>query len=170
MNVSPNRQKKEEAVLSLSETLKKAKTVVLADYRGLTMHQLSQLRTKLAQVNAQLTVVKNTLLSRALALSNYPQLEDRVLTGPTALCIAYGDEVSPLNILAAFARLHQLPTFKGGYLERVYLPAVRLQELAKLSSRAELLRYLIGTISAPLYGIVNVLDGNLRNLVLVLRR
>lgn len=169
MKISPNRQKKEAAVSSLSEALGRGKAVVLTDYRGLNMHKLSQLRTKLAEANATINVVKNTLLSRALKLSNYPQPQDHVLKGPTALVTAYGDEITPVKTLALFARLHQLPTFKAGYLGLTYLPAQKLQELALLPNHDELIGQTIGMISMPLKGIVNVLQANVRNLVYVLR-
>src|SRR3989344_5436305 len=89
------RSQKEEDVIKLTEKFGKAKSVVFADYRGLTMKQLSELRNKLYDIQAEFTVTKNTLLARAL--SNSSDLS--YLNGPTATLFAYDDEISPIKLL-----------------------------------------------------------------------
>src|SRR3989338_10086583 len=92
------KQQKIEAVTKLEEQLGRAKALVFADYKGLTMSQLSDLRNKLREQNAQLAITKNTILERALPSTNY-QLPTTNFNGPTATLFAYDDAVSPIKIL-----------------------------------------------------------------------
>ena len=85
------RQQKEETVAKLVEKLGKAKAIVFADYKGLSMKQLSDLRNSLSDVNGEFNITKNTLLKRAMPEAN--------LEGPTATLFAYDDEISPIKIL-----------------------------------------------------------------------
>ncbi len=176
-SVSPNRQqpsltrqKKEETVERLTEALQRAKTTIFANYRGLSMNKLQQLRAQLGQSGATLTVTKNTLLKRALDAADRSGYTPDVLEGPTATMFGFEDELAPLKVLAAFAEVNQLPTVKGGFLEAEFLPAPRLEQLARLPGRQELYAQLVRGVSAPLYGLINVLQGNMRNLVYVLSR
>src|SRR5437867_1784695 len=101
------RQQKEETVVVLTDKLARAKSVVFADYRGLTMKQLSDLRKKLREVNGELTIAKNTLLKRA-----NPDLN---LEGPTATLLAYDDEISPIKILVKALKDSGLGKVKSGF-------------------------------------------------------
>ncbi len=161
------RQKKMDIASNLYEKLQKAKSVVVTDYRGLTTAQLLELRQKLADVSGEYTVTKNTLLQRALT-QNGQELHNEVLEGPSATLLAYDDEVSPVKTLTTFAKTVQLPKIKGGYFDGQFLSAEQVDRLAKLPGKDALRGQVVGTIQAPIYNFVSVLQGNIRNLVYVL--
>jgi len=163
-------QKNQDQVKILQEKLAKAKSIVLADYRGLPVNLQQDLRQKITQVNAELIVVKNTLLKIALKQEKFdlkPLLDS--FTGPTITLLAYEDEIAPIKALAEFAKDNNLPTIKAGFLNKDPLSKEKVEQLAQLPTKVELLTKTVGTIKAPLSGIVNVLSGNLKNLVYALK-
>jgi large subunit ribosomal protein L10 len=159
-------QKNKDTVLSLAEKLQKSKSVVLADYRGLTVNQQRQLRNKVKAVQGELIVAKNSLISLALKAEKLILPAD--LTGPTLILFAYEDEIAPLKALADFAKEAGLPQTKLGFFAKDTLNAEQLNTLASLPTKAELLAKTVGSLQSPLYGIVNVLFGNIRKLVYAL--
>lgn len=162
----PNAQKK-AVVVELTQQLQDAKAMVFADYRGLSVSQLQTLRQELAKHDAVLTVTKNTLLSLAAKAAD-KHIDEQVLDGPTATLMAFGDEVAPIKALVDFAKEQELPTVKAGILGSNPLSVSQVQALAALPSREVLLAQVVGTIKAPMTGMVNVLHGNLRGLVYAL--
>ena len=158
--MAKTRQQKEETVAKLSEKLGRAKAVVFADYKGLNMKQLSDLRNKLADTNAEFMITKNTLLERALPTSE--------LEGPTATLFAYDDEVSPIKVLVKALKDIALGKVKSGFLGSTSLDEAKILQLATLPTKDELRGKTIGVLVAPLQGLLSVLQGNLRNLVYAL--
>lgn len=158
-------QKKIAKVADLTDKLNRAKSVVLTDYRGLTVAQLDDLRKKVETVGAEFEVTKNTLLSRSLGSKEVPA---ETLEGPTATLFAYADALAPLKALADFIKANSLPVIKVGFLGKDLLTAVQVGELAKLPSREVLLGRLVGSLKGSQYGLVNVLSGNIRKLVYAL--
>lgn len=158
------RAQKEEIVQILTDKLNKAKSVVFADYRGLSMKQLSEIRNKLREVNGELTIAKNTLLKRV-----NPDLN---LEGPTATLLSYDDEISPIKILVKALKDSGLGKVKMGFLGPPaggdLLDEAKILQLATLPTKDELRSQTVGILAAPLQGIVSVLQGNLRNLVYAL--
>ncbi|MDD5147524.1 MAG: 50S ribosomal protein L10 [Candidatus Daviesbacteria bacterium] len=170
--MAKTRQQKQESVAKLSEQLSKAKSVVFADYKGLTMKQLSDLRDKLRDVNAEFAITKNTLLERALATTDYqlpPQSED-ILNGPTATLFAYDDEISPIKILVKTLKDIALGKVKSGFFGGAALDEGKILQLAALPTKLELRGQIVGVLATPLQGMVSVLQGNLRNLVYALEQ
>lgn len=163
------RQQKEEAVIKLQEKLKLAKAVVFADYKGLTMTQLSDLRNKLRECNAEFSITKNTILERALPASSF-QIPDSSLTGPTATLFAYDDEISPIKILVKSLKDALIGKVKFGFLGTDSLDEAKIIQLSTLPSKDELRAKTVGVLVAPLQGILMVLNGNLRNLVYALNQ
>lgn len=157
-------------VENLATKLEKSKSVVLADYKGLTVAQITKLRNQISDSGAEMKVTKNTLLSLALTKAGFPkeEIKDQLL-GPTATIFSYEDEVAPLKITAEFGKDNQFPSFKAGFLGKTFLSADKVKELSQLPSREVLLAKLVGTLNAPLYGLAVVLQGNLRKLVYVLK-
>lgn len=151
-------------VSRLQEQLQQAKSVVLADYRGLTVADMQALRAQIRAVGGTLTVAKNTLLKLALK-------SDQGLTGPTALILGQKDPLAPIKALVDFAKNHalNLPIPKAGIMDDRVLTIEDIQTIAALPSRDQLIAQLLGQLQAPLYGLANVLQGNLRSLVYVLR-
>lgn len=158
--MAKTRQQKEEIVAKLSEKLGRARAVVFADYKGLTMKQLSDLRNKLHEVNSEFTITKNTLLKRVLPTSE--------LNGPTATLFAYDDEISPIKILVQGLKDIALGKVKSGFLGHMSLDEAKILQLATLPTKDALRGKTVGVLAAPLQGILSVLQGNLRNLVYAL--
>ena len=158
---------KVDAVARLTQQMQDAKAVVFTDYRGLSVSQMEVLRGELAKHDAALEVTKNTLMNIAAKQAG-KEVQTEVLDGPTATLFAYGDEVAPLKALVYFAKENELPTVKAGFLGAMSLTAAQVNSLAALPSREVLIAQTVGTIKAPLSGLVNVLQGNARGLVYAL--
>ena len=158
-------QKKIEKVADLSDKFNRAKSVVLTDYRGLTVAQLDDLRKKVEAAGAEYEITKNTLVSRSLGDKEVPA---EVLEGPTATLFSFADEVAPLKALQDFIKVNNLPNIKVGFLGNELLDATRVSELAKLPSKEVLLGKLVGSLKGSQYGLVNALSANCRKLVYAL--
>ena len=176
------REIKEEKVAALVEKVGRAKSLTFANYHGLSSVQIAKLRSKIKEAGGEFLVEKNTLLSRALQNTKYKipasparfaesrraGRQNTKLTGPTAAILAYEDEISPIREIAAVNKELGFPTFKFGFLEKSALSATQLENLAKLPGRDQLRAQFVGALASPIYGIVNVLGANIRNLVSVL--
>ena len=160
-------QKNLDQLKNIQQKLSQSTSVVMADYRGLSVGQQDELRREVKQVDGELIVVKNTLLKLALEQEkiDLPSDFEESLQGPTITLFAYGDEIAPLKVLANFAKINEMPTFKVGFLNRQLLDSQKLERLAQLPNKTELISITIATIKAPLSGFVNVLSGNLKNLL-----
>lgn len=154
-------------IKDISQRLSRARSVVFADFQGMTMKQLSDLRSKLFDLEAQFSVTKNTLLELALKENNYT-VPDNIKTGTTATLFSFGDEISPIKTLVQTLKEAQVGKVKAGFLGHDLLDSAAVLKLATLPAKGELQGKVVGTLAAPLYGMVNVLQGNLRNLVYAL--
>lgn len=165
------RAQKQELVVKLKEKLEKAKALVFADYqqaggsatKGLNMSQLSDLRNKLREVDAEFSVTKNSLLKIAL-----PSLPDSSLIGPTATLFAYDDQITPIKLLVKAFKDTGIGKVKLGFLGTDPLDEAKIMQLSTLPSKDELRAKMVGVLASPLSGMVTVLQGNLRNLVYAL--
>jgi len=164
----PN-QKKTAIVESVSASLSRAKAVILLDYRGLTHFQLSQIRKALKTANAELVVIKNTLLKIALGKTGLPELPPESFNGPTGVLLEYEDAISPLKELAKFIKSLSLPTIKIGIVNNQTVSKDNILRLTNLPSREVLYGQLIGGLKSPSFGLANALSGNLKKLVLILK-
>jgi large subunit ribosomal protein L10 len=161
------REKKGELVSEYTDKLRRSQAVIVTEYRGLTVKQLQDLRRELRANNSELVVAKNTLLGRALAEAGLPDAE-KLLKGPTAVALCYEELAAPAKALNKFARDSKVLVIKGGLLGQSVFGEAGVQELADLPSREQLLGQVVGTLQAPISGLVNVLAGTLRGLVNVL--
>src|SRR3989344_4907822 len=155
------RAQKEESVSQIKEKLDRSKAVVFTDYKGLTMAQLSDLRKKLREQNAEFVITKNTLLQKAIGT-------DVSYEGPTATLFAYDDEISPIKTLVKALKDFTIGKVKSGFLGESALDEAKIIQLSTLPTKDELRAKTVGVLVAPLQGIVSVLQGNLRNLVYAL--
>lgn len=162
------RKQKEESVQKLTEKLLVAKSVVFSDFKGLTMAQLSEIRTELRKQNAELSVTKNNLLKIALKNAHLEVTEGVSLAGPTATLMSFEDEIAPIKIVAKAIKETKVGSIKGGFLGQEFLIASKIIQLSTLPSKDELRGKVVNVLGSPLYGIVSVLQANLRNLVYVL--
>jgi large subunit ribosomal protein L10 len=159
------RENKEQIVADLAERLKATDTLIVADYRGLTMKEIDALRGELLQHGARFTVVKNSLTRRAAEAAG----ADVVLTlldGPTAIAFldSDGDPVAVAKALADTARTTKVLTVRGGILEGQAMSGEAVEELAKLPPADVLRGQVLGAIAAPLYAIVGLFTAPLQDL------
>lgn len=164
------KEKKIETVKQLKEKIEKAKVVLFTDYRGLKTEYLNQLREDLAQSDSEYHITKNTLLARALKeLGKDSLVPPETLQGPTAALFAYSDEINPIKRLLKLIKALELPVIKMGILDGQILGADQVAALGSLPGRKVLLGWVVGSLARPLSGLMNVLNGNTRNLVYVLK-
>lgn len=161
------REIKEGTVADLTEKVSRAKTLAFADYRGLTVNQVSELRKKIKEAGGEMLVTKNTLMQRALS-GNKIEVELEKLAGPTATIFAYEDEIAPIKTVAEAGKVTGLPAFKFGFFNKDFLDVNGLKQLATIPSKIELQAKVVGALSSPIYGIASVLQANIRNIVYVL--
>lgn len=162
-------QAKIEAVEDLKARLDGVKTVVLTEYRGLTVQQLSDLRRQLRAVSAEYKVVKNRLARLAVKSSRLANLGAH-LKGPTGVIFSKEDPVAVAKALHSFARTNQALSIKAGFVEGQMLPPAELRALADLPSREQLRAQLVGMIQGTLSRLVGVLTAPQRELVYVLQQ
>ncbi len=163
------KQDKIFTVDNLTATLQEAKSCVLADYRGLKMAQLSQLRGQLKSAGGQLSIVKNSLLKRVLENLGLT-LSEEDLTGPTAIIIALEEELAPLKVLAGFIKTNSLPVLKSGVWEKRVLTREEVERLSLLPAKNELIRQLPGILASPTARLVQVIANNPQKLIIILKK
>lgn len=157
------RPEKEATVSEMKEKFSRAAGVVLADYRGLNVGEVTVLRKKLRESNVEYRVVKNTLSALAAKEAKIDGM-DSMLEGPTAYAFGYEDPVAPAKILAEFAKTHKNLELKGGLLNGEVLSLDKVKALADLPGREELLARAIGSMSAPMTNFARLLGAPIRNL------
>jgi large subunit ribosomal protein L10 len=159
------KEDKERVVAELTEKLRRAETLFIADYRGLTMPQIDALRGRLLENGAKLSVVKNTLTRRAAEAAGADALL-ALLTGPTAIAFieADGDMVAVAKALADSARETKVLEIRGGVMQGREISASSVEELAKLPPLDVLRGQVLGAIIAPLTAIAALLNAPLQSL------
>jgi large subunit ribosomal protein L10 len=155
------------AVQEITEDLKATDIYYFVDYRGLTFAEATELRARLAKADASLKVVKNTLAKIAAADAGVEGLTE-YLAGPTAIAYCHGDPVRVAKVIQDFIKEKKKATLRGGKLQRSLLTPADVEKLAGLPSREQLIARAVGAIASPLSGLVNVLNGPIRGLVVVL--
>lgn len=162
------KDQKKEIVKELIDKLSRQKSVVFFDCTGLTVNQFQELRSQLRKENIDCQVGKKTLINLALEKAGLSKkIKVKELSGQVALSIGYEDEIAPSKILYNFSRKNENVKILAGLINGDYLDADAVISLAKLPSKQELVAKLIGNISSPLYGLTNVLEGNLRKLLFI---
>ena len=136
---------KEKEVNDLAEKIKNAKIVLLTDYRGITVDQVTNLRAELRKINSDCKVIKNNIIKRALDLNNESGL-DEVLVGPTAVITCEDDYLATAKLIYHFTKENEFYIIKGGIVEGKIMTPKEIISLAKLPSRQELLAKLAGSL------------------------
>jgi large subunit ribosomal protein L10 len=162
-----DRTQKEAVVEKLREDLEPGGHLILAEYRGLTVDQLSQFRKKVRAVSGKVRVMKNTLVRHAVHGTEKDALND-LLTGPNALFFTKEDPVPLVKIITDASKDFESVKVKGGVVEGRPVSPEEIFRIADLPSREQLLGKILGSVSAPLQGFMNVCQGVTRNLVHVL--
>ena len=159
------RKDKEQVVAELAERLRSSQTLILADYRGLSVSELDEVRTQLLEHGARFHVVKNTLTKRAADEAGFDTLKE-LLDGPTAIAfVGDGDMVSVAKTLSETARKTKLLELKGGILEGTPMDAAQVSELAKLPPADMLRGQVLGAIVGPLNEIVSLFAAPVQDFV-----
>jgi large subunit ribosomal protein L10 len=160
------RSEKERVVAELAKRLSDTDTLMVADYRGLTMPEIDELRTRLLEAGARFTVVKNTLTKRAAEEAGTTEVLDLV-DGPTAIAFleADGDPVAVAKVLNETSRAHDVLVIRGGLLEGTVVGDEEIKRLATLPAAEVLRAQLAGAVFAPLTTVVALFTAPLRDLV-----
>lgn len=158
---------KEAEVSEIQEKLQKSQSVMFLDYRGLTVSEVTELRNKMRAAGVEYKVIKNTMMRRAAQEAGVEGL-DEILEGPTAVAFGYEDPVAPAKILVDFIENAKKTQLKGGVLAGRAMSQAEIKDLASLPSKEQLLAKLMGSLNAPVTGLVMALSGIPRKLVYAL--
>ena len=150
-------KQKEEEVKDLAAKFKDAKLVLLTDYRGISVEQVTDLRTDLRNTKSEYKVIKNNIVRRALGTNGENGL-DEVLEGPTAVIISNEDYLEPLKAIYKFSKDNEFYKIKGGIVEGKVMTTEELITLAKLPSRQELLGMLAGALLGGISKVAIAID------------
>ena len=162
----PNKKNIEE-VKELTKTLSQATAVYFTEYHGLSVSDMTRLRSEFFKVEVDYRVAKNTLIKLA-AKENEIGGIDGLLKGSTALAISYDEPVSPAKVIKEFNKDNDLPTVKGILFEGEFMPGDQFSRLADLPSKDELLGKLVGLLNSPMQKLVSTLNAPAQNLLGVL--
>lgn len=168
--MAKTKEQKRTILKELSERVEKSKSIVFTRFDSLGVKENEELRQKLKEENSEYYVAKKTLLKLALEEKGLKDINPREFEGRVAAIFGYEDEVAPAKIVDDFKKNHEDKiNFVGGVLENKFLSATEVEALAKLPSKQELYAKIVGSLNAPVSGFVNVLAGNIRGLVNVLK-
>jgi large subunit ribosomal protein L10 len=160
------KEQKERVVEQLAQRLCDSETLMVADYRGLTMPEIDELRSRLLEAGARFTVVKNTLTRRAAEAAGKQDVLE-LIDGPTAIAFleAEGDPVAVAKVLSETARAHDVLVIRGGVIEGALVGDAEIKQLATLPPADVLRAQLAGAVVAPLTMVVGLFTAPLRDLV-----
>lgn len=150
-------KQKEEVVKNLAERLKSAKVIILTDYRGISVDDVTKLRSDLRNANAEYKVIKNNIIKRAFDMNGESGL-DELLAGPTAILMGDEDYLEPSKVIYKFAKDNDFYKIKGGIIDGKVVTAEEIVTLAKLPSKQELVAKLAGCLLANISKLAVALD------------
>ncbi len=150
-------KQKEEMVSALAERMKSAKVIILTDYRGINVADVTKLRSDLRNVNAEYKVIKNNIIKRALDKNGETGL-DELLSGPTAILMGDEDYLEPAKVIYNYTKNNDFYKIKGGIIDGKVMTAEEIITLAKLPSKQELLSKLAGCLLANISKLAVALD------------
>jgi large subunit ribosomal protein L10 len=162
------RSEKEDIVAEVTKHVSRARGMFFTDFGGLTVEQATELRREFRKSGVDYKVVKNTLIQKALeGVTGYDKVYDK-LVGPTGVAFAYDDPVAPAKIIKKFGEKHQKLSLKVCVLEKEVYDGSKLNELAKIPSRKEIMASVVGSIQTSLAGVPTVINAIVRDLVSVI--
>jgi large subunit ribosomal protein L10 len=138
------------------------------DFTGLTVEEATELRREFRKIGVQYKVVKNTFIRKALERNTGYEAVYDSLQGPTAVAFAFEDPVAPAKVIQKFSDKHKKLSLKLCVIEKQVYEGARLDELAKMPTRKELMASILGSIQSPLAGVPSVLQAVIRDLVSVI--
>ena len=167
-----NREQKAAAIEEVASQIQESEAVLAVDYRGISVPQAAELRTRLTEAGARFRVVKNTLTERAADQAGADSLKE-LLEGPTAFTFVFadgGDVALAAKALATFRREHNVLAFKGGLMNGDVLSVDQMEELSRLPARDVLHGQLVGMIASPITGLVRGLNALISGLAIQLQQ
>jgi len=153
-----------ESVTELHEKFARAVSAVLADFRGLTVQEITDLRQQLRDASLELAVVKNTLARLAVQETPFERLSP-YLKGPTSITLSYRDTVAPAKILSSYVKKQPKLAVRAGLFEGEIVPAEKIAEIADLPPRDVILAQALAAMQGPLAGLVWTLQGVLSTFI-----
>lgn len=166
-----NKEQKREILDNLKDKINRSKSVMFASFDALGVKDNEELRKNLKQENGEYFVSKKTLMDIAFESREFKNLDIKSFPGKIAAIFAYQDEVSPAKIVFNFKKASKSKiSFAGGILDGKFITAQEVESLAQLPGKQELYAKIAGSLNAPISGLVNVLSGNFRSLVTVLKQ
>lgn len=150
--------RKEQLVNELTEKLQKAQSVVVFDYRGLTVAEVTELRSAMRKAGNEYVVVKNSMVERAAEKVGIDESVKEMLKGPSAFAIGYEDAVSPAKILKDTVKKLKKCEIKGGIVNGKVADAAAIDALAELPPKEVLIARMLGSMMSPISGLAIVLD------------
>ncbi len=163
------KEKKQEILKDLAEKFKNSNVAILTDYRGLDVESLQKLRKKAFEKGINYKVAKNTLFMIAAKDAGI-EIAEEAFSRPIGIAFGYKDEVDSPKLIQEFTKENETLEIVGGIIDGKFVPVETVLNLANLPSKEELYAKVVGSLAAPLRGVVTVLQGNLRGLVLVLNQ
>ncbi len=157
VNVMAKVELKKPIVEEIAASIKDAQSVVLVDYRGLTVEQDTELRKQLREAGITYKVYKNTMMNFAFKGTDFESLTP-YLEGPSAVAISTEDATAPARVLCKFAKTANALEVKGGVVEGVAYDAKGIENISKIPSREELLSKLLGSIQSPITNFARVMN------------
>ena len=149
---------KEQLVAEIAEKLKKAQSVVMFDYRGLTVAEVTELRSQMRKAGNEYVIVKNSMVERACDIVGVDESVKEMLKGPSAFAIGYDDAVSPAKILKDTVKKLKKCEIKGGIVNGKVTDAAGIDALAELPPKEVLIARMLGSMMSPISGLAIVLD------------
>lgn len=161
-----------ERVEELRAMLQKSQGTFLAEYRGMTVAQITSLRSQVREAGGEMKVAKNTLMKIALEQEGLPVFPEDMAAGPNVFTLAYGDPVAVAKVLRDFSKERTNKAFilKGGILGKSILDLDRVNALADLPSKDVVIGQVVRTIAGPISGFLTVLNGPIRGLATCLNQ
>ncbi len=166
--MAKSKQSKIEEVAALAASLKESKGIAIATMDGVTIADSEELRRDMHGKNVKLRFIKQSLMELACKDAGL-EVDPATFAGTISIATSDEDEVTPAKLIHNFAKERELVSLIGGYLEGEFMSGERMQALAVLPSKDQLRAQVVGTLAAPISGLANVMAGNLRGLVQVLK-
>ncbi len=168
--MAKTKEQKKQIIKNLTDKINQAKSVIFVSFDKLGVKDNEELRNKLRKEDSEYYVAKKTLVDLALKDAKIQNVKVKEFAGQIAAVFGYEDEIAPARIVDKFKKDKEGKIeFVGGILENEFIDVAIVSELAKLPSKPELYAKIVGSINAPVFGFINVLAGNLRSLVYVLK-
>jgi|SRR5689334_14835582 len=162
-----NREEKSAAIKEIASEIEASEAIFAVDYRGISVPQAAELRSKLREADASFRIVKNRLTKIAADQAGEERLAE-LLQGPTALTFVRGDTAQAAKAITTFNKEHDVLTYKGGFMEATSLDEVAFKSIAKLPGREVLNGQLAGVVASPITGLVRGLGSMIQGLALQL--